>query len=141
LPGIPTADVEGMSYALGSFAEHGARHAFVQTVRSTLSWSGQRLDGTGRLYLLADVPVLLVAGSTDTVIPVAHTLAAHARLPGSRLEVFEGTGHFPHSEHPARFAAALLDFVRTSRPVRTDLRSLRRRLRQPVPAPAVTAPA
>lgn len=130
VPGIPAADVDGLSYALASFADHDARHAFIQTVRSTLSWAGQRLDGTGRLYLLADVPVLLVAGTTDTVIPIAHTLAAHERLPGSRLEVFDGAGHFPHSEHPARFAAVLLDFVRTSPPVHTDVESLRRQLRR-----------
>ncbi|GAA4556203.1 alpha/beta hydrolase [Pseudonocardia xishanensis] len=131
LPGVPAADLDGMSYALASFTERDARHAFVQTVRSTLNWAGQRLDGTGRLYLLADVPVLFVVGSTDTVIPTAHTRAAHERLPGSRLEVFEGTGHFPHSEHPARFAAALLDFLRTSRPAAPDVRSLRHRLRHP----------
>ncbi|GAA1881287.1 hypothetical protein GCM10009836_73230 [Pseudonocardia ailaonensis] len=128
LPGVPTADVDGMTYAVESFAEPGARHAFVQTVRSTLSWSGQRLDGTGRLYLLADVPVLLVAGTTDAVIPVAHSLAAHEQLPGSRLEIFDGTGHFPHSEHPQRFARVLLDFLRTTPATRGDLASLRSRL-------------
>ncbi|WP_220186870.1 alpha/beta fold hydrolase [Pseudonocardia pini] len=133
IPGVPAADLDGMSYALASFAEHGARHAFVQTVRSTLSWAGQRLDGTGRLYLLTDVPVLLVAGSSDTVIPAAHARAAHDRLPGSRLEIFDGTGHFPHSEHPARFATALLDFLGTTAPARSDLRSLRRTLRRPRP--------
>lgn len=131
IPGIPTADIDGLSYALASFADHDARHAFIQTVRSTLNWSGQRLDGTGRLYLLADVPVMLVGGTTDSVIPIAHTLAAHDQLPGSRLEIFDDTGHFPHSEHPARFTAALLDFLQTSPPLHTDVESLRRHLRRP----------
>ncbi|GAY08368.1 alpha/beta fold hydrolase [Pseudonocardia sp. N23] len=131
LPGLPVADIDGVSYALTSFADHDARQAFVHTVRSTLSWSGQRLDGTDRLYLLADVPVMFVAGGTDAVIPVAHTLAAHEILTGSRLELFDDSGHFPHSEHPARFAAALLDFVRTSPAARPDVESLRRSLRRP----------
>ncbi|GAA4880129.1 hypothetical protein GCM10023403_53780 [Pseudonocardia benzenivorans] len=52
-------------------------------------------------------------------------------MPGSRLEVFDDTGHFPHSEHPVRFAAIVLDFIRTSPPTHTDGESLRRHLRRP----------
>lgn len=78
--------------------------------------SGQRLDGTERLYLLADTPLLLVTGNRDSVIPFAHTLAAHAALPGSRLEIFDGAGHFPHVEQPQRFAHLVHDFLGTTTP-------------------------
>jgi pimeloyl-ACP methyl ester carboxylesterase len=128
VPGVPRADLDELACALASFADQGARDAFVHTVRSALNWSGQRLDGTGRLYLLADLPVLLVAGTDDAVIPLDHTVAAHDRLPHSRLEVFERTGHFPHAEHPARFAEVLLDFLHTTSPIRSDTDSFRRRL-------------
>ncbi|MCE0762763.1 alpha/beta hydrolase [Pseudonocardia kujensis] len=128
VPGVPRADLDELACALASFADDGAREAFLHTVRSALNWSGQRLDGTGRLYLLADLPVLLVAGSDDAVIPLAHSIAAHDRLPRSRLEVFERTGHFPHSAHPARFAEVLLDFLHTTSPVLGDTDSFRRRL-------------
>jgi pimeloyl-ACP methyl ester carboxylesterase len=128
VPGIPLADLDELACALASFADDGARDAFVHTVRSALDWSGQRLDGNGRLYLLADLPVLLVAGTDDSVIPLAHTVAAHDRLPCSRLEIFDDTGHFPHSEHPARFAAVLLDFLRTTSPAHADTDSFRRLL-------------
>ena len=37
-------------------------------------------------------------------------------VPGSRLEVFEGAGHFPHCEQPARFVEVLVDFVATTDP-------------------------
>jgi pimeloyl-ACP methyl ester carboxylesterase len=127
VPGVPIAADE-LARALTTFADDGARGAFVHTVRSALNWSGQRLDGNGRLYLLADVPVLLVGGTADAVFPVAHTTAAHDRLPGSRLEIFDDTGHFPHSEHPARFAGALLDFLRTTSPAHADVDSFRRQL-------------
>lgn len=128
VPGVPRADLDELACALASFADDGARDAFIHTVRSALNWSGQRLDGTGRLYLLTDLPVLLVAGTDDTVIPLAHTLAAHESLPASRLEVFERTGHFPHSEHPARFAEVFLDFVHGTSPAHSDTDSFRRRL-------------
>ena len=37
-------------------------------------------------------------------------------MPGSRLEIFEGVGHFPHAEDPARFTRVLLDFLATTEP-------------------------
>ena len=63
------------------------------------------------------VPTLIVWGEADPVIPVAHAYAAHDAMPGSRLEVLPGVGHFPHCEDPRRFAAILLDWVATTEPV------------------------
>jgi pimeloyl-ACP methyl ester carboxylesterase len=94
-----------------------------------LDWSGQRLEGTERLYLLAEVPVLLVGGSRDSVIPIEHTVAAHNLLPGSSLQIFEGAGHFPHAEQPARFAEVLTRFLTDTMAAQSDLQSLRHRLR------------
>ena len=45
---------------------------------------------------------------------VAHAHAAHEALPGSRLVVFESSGHFPHTEEPESFVEALTDFIDTS---------------------------
>lgn len=130
--GLPTAlsrsDLDGLATAFGSFADSGARGAFVQTVRGALDPAGQRLDGTDRLYLLDGVPVLLVAGSRDPIIPVAHTRGARARIPGSRLEVFDGAGHFPHAEQPRRFAALLDEFLAGTTGAHTGQDALRRRL-------------
>ena len=41
------------------------------------------------------------------MIPAAHGIAAHASIPHSRLELFEGAGHYPFDEDPERFAAVL----------------------------------
>jgi pimeloyl-ACP methyl ester carboxylesterase len=130
VPSLAGADLDGLFSAFASFADGGARRAFVQTARGALNWSGQRLDGTERLYLLADIPLLLVGGTRDAVIPVGHTLAAHDQLPGSRLEVFEGAGHFPHLDDPRRFARVLADFLATTSPAQADLRSLRHKLQR-----------
>jgi pimeloyl-ACP methyl ester carboxylesterase len=134
VPALDRPDLVGMATAVGSFTDRGAQGAFAQTVRGALNWSGQRLEGTERLYLLADVPVLLVGGSTDSVIPVDHTVGAHDLLPGSRLEIFEGAGHFPHAEQPRRFADLLASFLTGTSAARSDLDSLRRRLQASSPA-------
>ena len=72
--------------------------------------SGQRIDARDRLYLSENVPTLLVWGEQDRIIPVAHGEAAHAAMPGSRLEVFPRAGHMPHDDEPARFAGLLTRF-------------------------------
>lgn len=128
LPTVSKAEIDGIADAFDSFADHGAREAFTHTVRGALNLSGQRLDGTERLYLLADTPLLLIAGSRDSVIPIAHTLAAHDVLPDSRLEVFDDSGHFPHVEQPQRFALLLHDFLATTNAAVVDTRSMRRQL-------------
>jgi pimeloyl-ACP methyl ester carboxylesterase len=128
-PSLAGPDLDGLLSAFTSFADGGARGAFLKTTRGALDLSGQRIAGAERLYLLADLPVLLVGGRRDPVIPVAHTIDAHALLPASRLEVFDGAGHFPHVDEPARFARALGDFVAATAPHRADIEALRRRLR------------
>ena len=56
-------------------------------------------------------PTLVVAGLSDRVIPVAAAVSYHRRIPGSRLEIFERTGHVPQLERPLRFNALLDDFL------------------------------
>jgi pimeloyl-ACP methyl ester carboxylesterase len=96
-------DLDGVRNALRSLRTRGALRAFRSTLRCVATWSGQCLDATDRLYLLAGLPILLIAGRTDRCIPLGHSENAHRALPGSRLEVLEA-GHFPHTEHPDRIA-------------------------------------
>lgn len=130
VPAFAGADLEGLLSAFASFGDGGARDAFVHSARGALDLSGQRLTGTERLHLMAETPVLLVAGSRDPVIPVDHTVNAHQALPGSRLELFDGAGHFPHIDDPRRFVHLLQDFVTSTEPAHADLHSLRRHLQK-----------
>jgi pimeloyl-ACP methyl ester carboxylesterase len=111
-------DLAGVTTGIGSLADAGARSAFVHTARAAIDAGGQRVSATDRLYLAAKLPTLIVWGERDPIIPADHGRAAHAAIPGSRLEIFEGAGHFPHREHPVRFVSALEDFVRTTEPAR-----------------------
>jgi pimeloyl-ACP methyl ester carboxylesterase len=77
---------------------------------------GQTVNAHDRLYLAEAVPTMLVWGDRDGIIPVEHAYAAHEAMPGSRLEVFPGIGHFPQSEDPAHFVEVLEDFIATTKP-------------------------
>jgi hypothetical protein len=41
-------------------------------------------------------------------------------VPSSRLELFEGAGHFPHLDEPRRFVDVLLDFIDSTDPADVD---------------------
>jgi pimeloyl-ACP methyl ester carboxylesterase len=92
------------------------RTAFMCTLRSVVDLAGQRASASDRLYLAAEVPTLIAWGTKDPFIPIAHAHAAHAAMPGSRLEIFEGSGHFPHRDDPDRFAHLLRDFIDETEP-------------------------
>jgi len=104
------------SYA--SLADEGARRAFLRTLRAVVDPRGQAVSAANRLHLAGEVPTLIVWGDADPIIPVEHAYAAHTSIPGSRLEIFEGVGHYPHCEAPERFVAVLCDFMETTVPAR-----------------------
>jgi pimeloyl-ACP methyl ester carboxylesterase len=103
LPGAPTTGA-----ALGADGNAGLRGpAFTDVLRATI-----RCDLRDRLDRIT-APTMIVWGFDDRVIPVQASLSLHRRIPGSRLEIFERTGHVPQLERPARFNALLDDFLVT----------------------------
>ena len=46
-------------------------------------------------------------------------------MPGSRFELFEGAGHFPHLVHPIPFARILARFVNETDPAELDVGEVR----------------
>jgi pimeloyl-ACP methyl ester carboxylesterase len=115
-----SADMQGLTEGFASLRDPHARRAFVHTVRSVIDPSGQRVDARDRLYLSQEVPSLIVWGEEDPIIPVAHGRRAHDLMPGSRLEVLPGAGHFPFNDDPGRFAAVLRDFIAGTEPAALD---------------------
>lgn len=105
------ADVSQTWDGFLSLASADSRRAFLATARAVVGPEGQRVSANDRLPLLARFPTLLVWGGRDPLIPVQHARAAHRRIPGSRLEIFPGAGHFPHLDEPERFAELLRKFV------------------------------
>lgn len=103
-----------------SLIDPRTRTAFLHTLRSVVDVKGQRVSARDRLYLTHEVPTLLVWGADDPIIPVAHAYEAHDAMPGSRLEVMEGCGHYPHCEEPRAFSRTLLDWLDTTEPARIE---------------------
>jgi pimeloyl-ACP methyl ester carboxylesterase len=123
-----SADVEGVAEGFASLTEADARRAFVNTVRSVIDPTGQRVSAADRLYLTADIPSLIVWGDRDRIIPVSHADLAHELMPGSRLEIFPGAGHFPFNDDPDRFIRTFDEFVATTEEANLDQDHIRRML-------------
>lgn len=111
--------------AYASLADPETRRAFLLTLRSVVDHLGQRVNARDRLYLASDMPTLIMWGDHDPIIPVQHAHDAHAAIPGSRLEIFPGAGHFPHCEDPARFDQVVTSFVRSTSPATVSSGRLR----------------
>lgn len=111
--------------AYASLAGAENRHAFVRTLRAVVDPGGQTVNAMDRLYLTAALPSLIIWGDQDPIIPVAHARAAHRAMPGSRLEIFPGLGHFPHVEDPLAFVEAVQDFMRSTEPARDGVGAYR----------------
>ncbi|MBW0115363.1 alpha/beta fold hydrolase [Pseudonocardia abyssalis] len=111
-----------------------ARAAFIRTLRAVVDWRGQVVTMLDRCYLTRGMPTMLVWGARDAVVPIAHAHRAHDAMPGSRLEIFDGAGHFPFHTDPLRFVTLLEEFLATTTPARWSAEQWRQLLRDPEPA-------
>ncbi|HET8604669.1 MAG TPA: alpha/beta fold hydrolase [Marmoricola sp.] len=99
-----------------SFKDPHARAAIRHVVRAVVDLKGQIVTMVDRAYLTAAMPMLVVWGADDRVIPARHADNVRAVAPGADVEVLPNSGHFPHKDHPERFVKVLNDFVRRNPP-------------------------
>jgi len=57
------------------------------------------------------MPVLILHGTEDAVIPVGNAEVLAQRIPGAKLVLLDGLGHLFWHEDPERAARAILDFT------------------------------
>ena len=110
----PSRDVTQAWHVFTSLADADTRRAFLATTRSVIDPGGQTVTAHGRLPLAAEIPILMVWGTRDRMIPSWHATTAQQAITGSRVELFDGAGHFPHLDEPERFAELLRDFMADS---------------------------
>ena len=122
-----------------------ARAAFIRTLRAVVDWRGQVGTMLDRCYLTEGMPTMLVWGDRDPILPALHAGMAHIAMPGSRLELFPNTGHFPFHTDPQRFVTVVRDFIDTTEPASFAAEQWRQMLRNRKPrvrpeAPTLTGP-
>lgn len=118
-------DIPNMLRILADLPEPTASAAFTRTLRAVVDWRGQVVTMLDRCYLTESVPVQLIWGEQDVMIPVSHAHMAHAAMPGSRLHIFPESGHFPFHDHPDRFVELVEGFIDSTTPAEYDHALLR----------------
>ena len=103
-----------------SFKDPRTRAAIRHVVRAVVDWKGQIVTMSDRAYLTAAMPICVVWGENDAVIPLRHASNVSALAPEARVEVIPNAGHFPHKDHPQRFVKILNDFIRSTEPAEHD---------------------
>jgi pimeloyl-ACP methyl ester carboxylesterase len=71
--------------------------------------------GSGLTQHLKDfnLPILVITGDDDRIVPTAETVRLAGRLPNAKLVIIPNAGHVPHEEQPSAFMLAVDDFLKT----------------------------
>ena len=75
----------------------------------------QSFDVRDRLGLI-DSATLVCVGDLDPITPPSEARVIAEGMPGTRLELLEGAGHFPWKDVPETYWPLLTDFVASARP-------------------------
>ncbi len=57
------------------------------------------------------LPVLVITGDDDRIVPTEQSLRLADELPNATLKVIAQSGHLPHEERPAEFVQAVTEFL------------------------------
>lgn len=75
-----------------------------------LTAASRPLGLADRLDELA-LPVLVITGDDDRIVPTEESIRLGGDIPGAALVVIQNAGHLPHEEKPAEFMQAVREFL------------------------------
>lgn len=131
-------DLDEVATIYESFADPRSRQAVQRVTSHVLDWRGQFVTMTDRTYLARIVPVFVLWGADDHVIPASHAEIAREQA-WSDVHVLADAGHFPHRDHPHEFVRLLRAFIADTEPAAYHRGTWRSMLRRGRPAAEVTA--
>jgi pimeloyl-ACP methyl ester carboxylesterase len=114
LPFSATRDLDEVARIYEALGDRAQRTAVQRVTSHVLNWRGQFVTMTDRSYLARLMPVLVIWGRDDMVIPSSHADLAPTQV--SDVHVLEHSGHFPHKDHPEEFARIVMEFVEANEP-------------------------
>lgn len=128
LPGIPErfaprnviTDHQDLLRIVSDLADEESGRSFTRTLRSVIDWRGQTVTFLDRAYLTERLPMMLIWGTSDSVLPAHHAELAAAVIPHAEVVMFDGAGHFPFRDDPERFLALVREFIARTEPLEFD---------------------
>ncbi len=65
----------------------------------------------GQQISLLKLPVLVITGDDDRIVPTTQSLRLANEIPGAELAVIANSGHVPHEEQPTDFLRVIIPFI------------------------------
>ena len=94
--------------------QSGAQRCLLSALRSMVSIRGAKQDAYKPILEhleKIEVPIMILWGEQDPILPVAHAHAAAERLPDARLHIFDRCGHMPNIERAEEFNQLVTAFL------------------------------
>jgi len=66
------------------------------------AWGSASYDFVSRIHEI-DVPVLVVSGDSDKIVPLSYSRKLNSELKRSEIKIISNSGHFPQEETPEAF--------------------------------------
>jgi pimeloyl-ACP methyl ester carboxylesterase len=70
-----------------------------------------RTSNLAQRFSELNLPVLVITGDDDRIVPTKDSIRLSNELPNAQLEIIANSGHLPHEERPAEFLSAVMDFI------------------------------
>ena len=96
-----TRDLDEVAEIYDSFKDPPPAHAIRHVVRAVVDWRGQIVTMADRAYLTEAMPMAVIWGRDDQVIPVGHASNAAPLAPKARVEVIPQRRPLPAQGPPA----------------------------------------
>jgi pimeloyl-ACP methyl ester carboxylesterase len=135
VPTAVTRDLAEVAEIVESLKDPRTRYALHRLVESAIDVRGQVISMRDRAYLTAAMPICVLWGEDDLVLPVHHAHVIATLAPNARVVVQKRSGHFPHKDHPEAFVELVDEFMAI--PPATYSRARWRRLLKTGTAPAL----
>ncbi|PKP52591.1 MAG: alpha/beta hydrolase [Bacteroidetes bacterium HGW-Bacteroidetes-1] len=106
-------------FAPESFSKHSEEVEYVremiintpkQSLYNTLKALSERIETCSKLIDIR-LPVLILVGKEDKIIPSEAALFMHQKMKGSSLQIIESAGHVSNLENPDQFNEHLKRFI------------------------------
>jgi len=127
-------DLDEVAAIIDSFRDRGKRYAVHKLVSGVMDWHGQNITMRDRAYLTEAMPLCVVWGADDRVLPVLHAETVVEVAPTAQVTVMADAGHFPHKDHPDAFVDLIDGFMASTAPATYSRAKWRRLLKNGGPA-------
>jgi pimeloyl-ACP methyl ester carboxylesterase len=130
-------DLDEIAAMVENLRDPRARRALRHLVRACVDVRGQIITMVDRAYLTQELPLCVIWGTDDPVIPSLHAETVRRIAQSARVELVERSGHFPHKDRPEVFARIVDDFISTTEPATYNRARWRAMLKSGTPASTV----